>query len=1460
VVDAGADQTVVLPVSSALLTGSATDDGLPTPPAALTYSWSQVSGPAGVVFATPDAPNTNATFPGVGVYGLRLTANDSVLSDSDDVTVTVASTPVLNLPPVVDAGADQTVVLPVSSALLTGSATDDGLPTPPAAVTYSWSQISGPAGVIFATPNEPITTATFPGAGVYGLRLTANDSSLFGSDDVTVTVADSTTPAIRINAGGSNFTDSLGRVWMADTNFSGGSTSSTTVAIGGTVEDALYQTERWAGTFSYQIPVTPNTYEVTLHFAEIYWSAAGKRIFDVSLEGALVLDNFDIFQAAGGQFKAVTRTFPVAVTDGTLSINFTSVVNNAKISAIEIHSHPGHPFLHVVIRNPSYVVDYDGNGTQMVPLDGIDSHTHEPGRSLVSWTWREGTTILGTTPAITPVLALGQHNITLTIGDDKTPSDTLQDSTTIHVYPITAVGGVLTTYHPGGTLNAPGAVGYKEVRPALRVEAVNTTIGGSPYTGNVIVVMNGRLQIPTTATYALQTSGGSASQLYLDGTLVTGPRSLNAGIHTIEARISVSSAADLPAEVLISINGSAFAPPGSGTVSHDQTTLAPFVNAITPASGAATGGEPVTVKGLGFFANGSGAVTVNWGSNIVSGSALSIDATGTEIRLLTPAGVGIVPVTVSTPNGTSNSLSFTYDAGSTTVSFQTSVIGNSAITNPTQAAWGPDGRLYVASVNGTISIYTFNDDYNIIATQMVNTIAPLGNPNILGIAFNPFDPPSLVKVYVAHSHLFAHNFGGCFTGPSPYNGQVSVLTGPNFTSAQPLITGLPVSNHDHGINGMEFDNNGDLLIAVGGSTNAGVAGNCNIGQLPESPYSAAILKATLSKGPSFNGTITYTGAPPPSTNNADQMFGEVVDVAPGVDVEVLGAGLRNPFDLVLTTGGRLYATDNGPNFTFGPASTGPDTQAPDPQDDDELVLVEPGDYYGHPNRNRGRDDPREYVYQGNSAPANPAAFTHGLATFPASTNGIMEYRAQTFGGAMRGNLLVQKWNGATFRLTPGADGRSVISNVVLTTSLNGLDILGGPGGVLIGVDYSEGLLKIAKPNGSVTGLAVFDIFPWRAPASGGTPFVIGGSGFGTVAETSVTIGGIPAVVTAVSPTRIKGTIPADLNPTAELLDIIVNSAGQQKALLQAFRYLFSPGQENTGTQALVLINPPNGGLTGASTFQTGSFQVVNQSAAGQKIDRVRIDLRPTVLPDMVFDPSGAAGDDVGKAFTADAGASAAGLDTHFLMSPYALGYDSLEVQFDNFTPGKAFAFSIDVDPTSIQGSAAPGPGESGSVSGLELTGAQVSVFFDDGTLHTGRTFRIPASDVGSQVTLKAGLLGSPTIEFLGLSSPEVVIGALQTVRLSGPVGATVRLLRLEGAMFADGLPAGGFDVDPFEVNSILAVQEYTAAITASGIVDIPVSLTKSHVDGGFNYFVAALVDSSGATGNPSNVVILQYVP
>ena len=186
-VNAGSDQTVTFP-NAASLSGTATDDGLPNPPGAVTTTWSKVSGPGTVTFGNASALSTTASFSATGTYVLQLLANDSALQSTDQLTVTVTSAQ--NQAPTVNAGSDQTVTFP-NSASLSGTASDDGLPNPPGALTTTWSQVSGPGTVTFGNASALSTTASFSATGTYVLQLAANDSALQSSDQLTVTVTSS---------------------------------------------------------------------------------------------------------------------------------------------------------------------------------------------------------------------------------------------------------------------------------------------------------------------------------------------------------------------------------------------------------------------------------------------------------------------------------------------------------------------------------------------------------------------------------------------------------------------------------------------------------------------------------------------------------------------------------------------------------------------------------------------------------------------------------------------------------------------------------------------------------------------------------------------------------------------------------------------------------------------------------------------------------------------------------------------------------------------------------------------------------------------------------------------------------------------------------------------------------------------------------------------------------------------
>ena len=183
-VNAGSDQIITL-FGIADLDGTVTDDGLPNPPNTVTTTWSMVSGPGTVTLGNASATDTTAIFSAAGTYVLRLTANDSVLSASDDVSITVNQV-TGNQPPAVNAGSDQIITLP-GSANLDGTINDDGLPNPPGTVTLTWSMVSGPGTVTFGNASAVDTTAAFSTNGTYVLRLTANDSVLSASDNVTVT-------------------------------------------------------------------------------------------------------------------------------------------------------------------------------------------------------------------------------------------------------------------------------------------------------------------------------------------------------------------------------------------------------------------------------------------------------------------------------------------------------------------------------------------------------------------------------------------------------------------------------------------------------------------------------------------------------------------------------------------------------------------------------------------------------------------------------------------------------------------------------------------------------------------------------------------------------------------------------------------------------------------------------------------------------------------------------------------------------------------------------------------------------------------------------------------------------------------------------------------------------------------------------------------------------------------------
>lgn len=150
----------------------------------------------------------------------------------------------------------------------------------------------------------------------------------------------SNSSVLRVNAGGSKFTDKAGRVWAADKGFDSGMTNSVSSAIAGTEDDKLFQTSRYdnaksAQLLNYKFSLSNGNYTLRMLFAESHNSAKGKRVFDVKAEGRVVVDNLDIYKRVGKN-RALTIEVPVKVSDGALNLQFVPGKGNPQINAIEV--------------------------------------------------------------------------------------------------------------------------------------------------------------------------------------------------------------------------------------------------------------------------------------------------------------------------------------------------------------------------------------------------------------------------------------------------------------------------------------------------------------------------------------------------------------------------------------------------------------------------------------------------------------------------------------------------------------------------------------------------------------------------------------------------------------------------------------------------------------------------------------------------------------------------------------------------------------------------------------------------------------------------------------------------------------------------------------------------------------------------------------------------------------------
>jgi len=180
--DAGANQTITLPANSTTLTGTTQTTGT-----IASFKWTQVSGPSTASMGTSTKAQTTVGGLIQGVYKFQLQVTTLLGTIAlATVQVTVNPAPVVAGPPVANAGADQTITLPVKSIKLTGS----GSETNGTITAYKWTQVSGPATA--TSPDNTQAQVTINGltaAGTYVFQLTVTDKKgATASDKVNVVV------------------------------------------------------------------------------------------------------------------------------------------------------------------------------------------------------------------------------------------------------------------------------------------------------------------------------------------------------------------------------------------------------------------------------------------------------------------------------------------------------------------------------------------------------------------------------------------------------------------------------------------------------------------------------------------------------------------------------------------------------------------------------------------------------------------------------------------------------------------------------------------------------------------------------------------------------------------------------------------------------------------------------------------------------------------------------------------------------------------------------------------------------------------------------------------------------------------------------------------------------------------------------------------------------------------------
>lgn len=591
---------------------------------------------------------------------------------------------------------------------------------------------------------------------------------------------------------------------------------------------------------------------------------------------------------------------------------------------------------------------------------------------------------------------------------------------------------------------------------------------------------------------------------------------------------------------------------------YDETSVMPVITTVSPSRASLSGGNVVSVSGYGLY----------WPLSVYFGNIKAIaewrGSTSTRLFIKTPRvkSASVLSLSVqSKPDIVSNKLRFNFSDACDSIAFTRKQLTPRPRTLRlvTAAVYGNDNKFYLASLTGKVFRLTFDMlSLNVLQTcespvlydeRYRTNLGALAQRAALGITLDPRDSPP--RPYVSLNTLeWPHRITAdnklrwangavdrLVNTDIPGNIKQKKKTTSNGNDGsyclafdKHIVTNLPVSRRDHGVNALLFTQGGDLLISLGGHTNAGLPSHA-MGGSWEAYFSSAVLIARLSRGVKFNGEIQYVSNPSSPAHARPKRTG---------DVDLFATGTRNLFSMTMLRDGRILGVDMGANCGQGNVSSScseyssrdireeitringrvvVDRSDPDaktcpygPSRVDKILQVKQNGFYGHPNLQRGRADECRWVdpvtnrlpprYLQRSAPKR---YVKPFAMVFSAKTGLVQYGANLFCGELRGDLLLAQYSETgTWRLRLGArgNGQPLDEPYQFIEGYSGMTILESIHGDLImprfkyaGVFVAKARTRLETERMKARSLTIINALPFRHGSRGGTVLYVGGFGF-----------------------------------------------------------------------------------------------------------------------------------------------------------------------------------------------------------------------------------------------------------------------------------------------------------------------------------------------------------------------------